>query len=400
MKWDLASIGEYLSGLPVVSSHEHHLEGPEQGGLTLDGILRHSYVGWCSLPESNTVKARARWLDSIRTNTYFIWLERAICSLYGFEEISAENWERVSECIQGKHQDAGWHWTILQQHAGYQRFIQDSYWRTGDVQSKPELVSSAYRMDSWMACFGPECRDHDGNNPRSFISGTMDSLDAFEAALRADILAKRSDVVAFKCAAAYERAIRFDRPSKSDAERVFGRRTGDVNQSEKALFGDYIFHLFLDYAREWALPVQVHTGLAWLPGSSPMLLQPAIAQNPDVKFVLFHGGFPWSGEVAALAHNHSNVYLDMNWLPLVSTSAAVAALHTFLDIIPDAGHIAWGGDAWTSEESLGAIMAFRHVVAQVLSEKHATSLFRARDVECIARKLMYENAANLYGFMD
>jgi len=64
------------------------------------------------------------------------------------------------------------------------------------------------------------------------------------------------------------------------------------------------------------LPVQIHTGLAKLQGSDPLLLDNVISGYPDVRFVLFHGGFPWIYNTVTLAHNYANVIIDFNWLPL------------------------------------------------------------------------------------
>ena len=127
-----------------------------------------------------------------------------------------------------------------------------------------------------------------------------------------------------------------------------------------------------------------------------MLLEPVIAANPDVKFVLFHGGFPWFYEVAALAHNYQNVYIDMNWLPLVSTSAAQNALHTFFEVLPDCRRICWGGDCWTSEESFGAAMAFRMVLADVLADKMSSGLYRTSYIDFLAERIMFQNCKELY----
>jgi predicted TIM-barrel fold metal-dependent hydrolase len=146
------------------------------------------------------------------------------------------------------------------------------------------------------------------------------------------------------------------------------------------------------------VPFQVHTGLAQLSGSRPLLFEPTIMRHPDVHFVLFHAGFPWYGEIAGLAHNHANISLDMVWAPLISATAAVAALHQFLEVARSSDRIAWGSDTWTSEEAIGALLAWQHVVATVLSEKVDSGYFDMAEAEALVHKLMYRNAARLYGF--
>ncbi|MHB1458857.1 MAG: hypothetical protein ACYC0V_18250, partial [Armatimonadota bacterium] len=46
------------------------------------------------------------------------------------------------------------------------------------------------------------------------------------------------------------------------------------------------------------MPFQNHTGLGKIAGSNPMNLVPMIEKHPETKFVLFHGGYPWTEQVA------------------------------------------------------------------------------------------------------
>jgi predicted TIM-barrel fold metal-dependent hydrolase len=144
--------------------------------------------------------------------------------------------------------------------------------------------------------------------------------------------------------------------------------------------------------------VQVHTGLGELSGSRPLLFEPVIVGHPDVHFVLFHAGYPWYSEAAGLAHNHNNISLDMVWAPIISTSAAVAALHEFIEVARSSDRIAWGSDTWTSEEAIGALLAWQHVIATVLSQKVDAGYFDVAEAETMAQKLMFENAARIYDF--
>lgn len=397
----MGSAKQFLSAMidqtPIFSTHEHHRESDFHTGLTLDKLLRSSYVSWCSTPLDSSKEERKRWLDTIRTNSYFVWLEKSIAAIYKFDEIHEDNWDHISEAISKAHQDKEFHWRILKEHAKYKRFMEDSYWNPGSHLSYPEFVVSTYRMDNWLTGYHPESVDHDNTNPRQFTDVDMSSLDAYEAALISELDKKKEHIVAIKCAAAYERTLKFDRTDRRVAAKIYGKHPSVISDEEKAAFSNYMFHHFLKVARERNLPVQFHTGLAQLSGSNPMLLEPVIANNPDVKFVLFHGGFPWIYEIAGLAHNFKNVYIDMNWLPLISTKAAETALHTYLEIVPNNHHISWGGDTWTSEEAYGASMAFKHVVTNVLAEKVESSFYSLKVAERIVEKLMYQNAEELYG---
>ncbi|MGH9449890.1 MAG: amidohydrolase family protein [Terriglobia bacterium] len=67
------------------------------------------------------------------------------------------------------------------------------------------------------------------------------------------------------------------------------------------------------------VPLLVHTGMSWAPGTTlelghPLLLEKAIRQFPELDFVLAHFAWPWVWEAAALALKYPNVYLDTSCL--------------------------------------------------------------------------------------
>jgi predicted TIM-barrel fold metal-dependent hydrolase len=114
------------------------------------------------------------------------------------------------------------------------------------------------------------------------------------------------------------------------------------------------------------------------------------------KIPVFHGGFPWYQELAGLAHNYDNVILDLCWLPLISTRAAESALHEFIDVARSSEIITWGGDNWISEESFGASLALRHVLAKVLADRVGDGYWNLKDAERLMEKVMYKNAKQIY----
>jgi len=388
---------ELLMHKPIYSSHEHHREQEYQQQLDLELLLTWSYVGWCGSPPEPRTEARREWLDRIRYNTYFVWLEKAICSIYGFDSLNEDNWDAVSEAIRSRHRSSPhWHLDMMKQYGGYIGFLEDCYWDTGSSVGYPEFITPVYRLDLWMQGYHPESLTNEGTSPHS-IYGVIDSFDAYVARMEEEIRTRRPGIAGLKCASAYQRTIGFRPVSREEAAAVYGRRPGELTTEEKNAFGDYMLQHALTLAEELRLPVQIHTGLAMLSGSNPMLLEPLIASHPNNTFVLFHGGFPWIYETAALAHNYPNVVIDINWLPLISTSAAADALHVYLDVLRDSGHIAWGGDTWTGEEAVGASLAFRHLLARVLAEKCERDGWTDRHAERLADKIMYENAMRLYG---
>ncbi len=62
-------------------------------------------------------------------------------------------------------------------------------------------------------------------------------------------------------------------------------------------------------------------------GSNPVNLASLISRYPETKFVLFHGGYPWTSQISAIAFTYGNAYLDLVWLFILSPEVAVRTLH-------------------------------------------------------------------------
>ncbi|MBZ5561825.1 MAG: amidohydrolase family protein [Acidobacteriia bacterium] len=67
------------------------------------------------------------------------------------------------------------------------------------------------------------------------------------------------------------------------------------------------------------IPVLLHTGMSWAPGTAlerghPLLLEEPIRHFPALNFVLAHFAWPWVWEAVALALKYPNVFLDTSCL--------------------------------------------------------------------------------------
>lgn len=393
---EIADWTALLREMPVVSSHCHHGQPELHAGLDLDTLLSSSYVGWCGVEPGQTPKERERFLDQVGANTYFVWLSKAIAELYGAGEIGAENWGAASAAISEAHADPEHHFRLLSERCRYRFAVQDSYWDPGSDLGRSHLFRPTYRINAWAMCYRRGVVDHNGNSPwhePGFDPRTLDEyLDLLEAAIGR---ARSNGAVAIKSALAYDRPVALDDPDIEAARRAF-RSDGEVRRADQLAFGDVVMHRICRIARDLGLPLQVHLGLGIISGSRPMLFEPVIAAYPDVIFDLFHGGYPWCNEIGGLLHNYANVVADLCWLPLISTSAAVRALHEYLDVAQSSDRIIWGDDTWTAEEAYGALLAWGYVVARVLSERVSDGLCSVAQAERLAGKLMHANAERLF----
>lgn len=392
----------FLEQTPVISTHEHHLEDKDQNQLTLEEIFNHSYVGWLNIPIGSNKEEHRAFLDKIRYNSYFVWLEKSLRKLYNFgNRITPELWDDLSKKIREKHSDPEEHLNILRDKCRYKFGLADIYWNTGSDLGHPELFRPVLRTDMFVKCFHPSQKDHDGNSPWDFfpIKG-LSFGEYIEYLIEFHREKVKSGAVAFKLATAYERPIKINKVSYDKAAHIYLKDPKEVSKEDAMAYGDYIINRISALATELGVPYQIHTGLGQLSGSNPMLLESTIERYPETRFVLFHGGYPWYHEIAALAHNYNNVLIDLVWLPLISTSAAIRALHEYIEISQSIDYISWGSDSWTSEEALGALLAYEHVVATVLAEKIDDGYISFEEAKVLAEKLMYKNALQTYNLIE
>ena len=90
-----------------------------------------------------------------------------------------------------------------------------------------------------------------------------------------------------------------------------------------------------------------------------------------------------------------NVFPDIVWLPLISHEASVRFLSELIEAA-NPYSVCWGDDTWTPEESYGALLAVRHVLATVLSEKMQKGYLSQVDAFEIASNILHNNAINIY----
>ncbi|MBM3774884.1 MAG: hypothetical protein FJW37_06915, partial [Acidobacteria bacterium] len=179
--------------------------------------------------------------------------------------------------------------------------------------------------------------------------------------------------------------------------RVFGRPRKELSEPEAKEFEDFMMWRLVELSAKYDLPFQIHTGQAKVDdaGLNPIRLTNLIRANPRTKFILFHGGFPWAGETAAVAMDSPNVWIDACWFPLISYSMAKRALHEWLEIVPS-DRIMWGADTGHAEGVYAATDFTRRWVAEVLAEKVDAGDLHEEDALRIGRQILRENALKIF----
>ena len=198
-----------------------------------------------------------------------------------------------------------------------------------------------------------------------------------------------------KSTLAYQRTLDFEDVSREGAERVFGRPKQELSQREIKDFQDFIFWRICELSAKHELPFQVHTGQARIQGWNPMLLVDLIDKNPNTKFILFHGGFPWIGETGVIAMKYRNVWIDSVWLPQLSYTMAKRAYQEWLESVPS-DRIMWGADTVSAECIYAATVFTRQCLSEALAEKVIREELSEQQAIYIGTQIMRENALKLF----
>jgi len=221
---------------------------------------------------------------------------------------------------------------------------------------------------------------------------------------------KQHGAVALKLEAAYLRSLNFARPSETDAERVYAQyiHGGEAPEPEYRKLQDFLFHYIAKEAGRLSLAVHIHSapgcGDYFLQrGANPLLLETAF-NDPSLRktnFVLVHGGWPYSRQVAALLQK-PNVYADFSMIAIELYPRALAEmLRTWLewypekvlfgtDVSPGSPEIDWEENGW-----LAATTARRALGMAVTAMMNDGEISRERAID-ISRMVLRGNAVKLY----
>jgi uncharacterized protein len=386
----VAAIAEAIDGAPVVDAHDHLRSLDDLRPMTFTKLLEDSFVHIALRTPDGSPNALGNRLDvplerdtwetvneatrRVRTNSFYRWLLTGTCALHNVPlegaELTRAHWEQLTYSISRQYETSDWLANTLDR-ANVKATLTDPFWRPGATAMADPRSRPSFRISSAMAAYHPEASDYEGTNLIRDWSAAFDvhvtTLDALETlvdrVLESNLAAGARSL---KLPNAYERTLAIGAVSRNTAAHLFGRHPSDVSAAERNAFGDYVLRFVFDRAREHDLVVQVHLGLARLEHSHPIALVPLLREFPEIVFDLFHGGYPWTSDVAALAHSYPNVRLNLVWLPLISTEIAVAALRQWIQVMPQSDRISWGSDARTAEEAYGALLAGKHTVARAV----------------------------------
>jgi len=408
-------IKEEIYKIPIVDTHEHLMSEEERNSRPIDIFYFFAHYASSDLvsagmPQATLDKIRnpsipleERWRDfapyweSIRNTAYAKALIIAIRDLFGIEDINEETYQAISAKLK-ESQRKGWYRYVLRERANIAISLQ--YVGTMDVDRELFLPVAYY--DHFITAHSK----WDINSLEKSYDVAIHSLDDFLRAL--DIAFERdvkAGAVGIKSGLAYSRILRYDKVSKREAEALFNRIFSHLGEGlsweEAKPLQDFIMHQVIKRAISYNLPITIHTGLQEgngniITNANPVHLVNLFLEYKEAKFDIFHGGYPYTSELATLAKNFQNVYIDMCWLHIISPNVSRRALHEWLETVPQNKIMGFGGDYIFVEGAYAHSRIARENIARVLIEKVEEGYLNEEEAIKIAFRLLRDNPKELF----
>ena len=413
-----ARIKASIDRVRAIDSHDHlrsfdaipeRVETPDGRGMTLYSLWSGSYYRWtnplAAWPASGDFD---EWwgeakhsFDDARATSFYRYLLPAFTDLYGvdFEQITDEEARELSERIFQNYRDDTWLMEVITRRANIELMFIDPYWARLKFPQEYKFAVPVFNVTKLMQASHPTQVESELDSPFAFAAQkglsteTFDDFLAVVETLFAEAVSR--GCICLKSTQAYERTLRYEEVPRERAAEIYGMQKEEISDAEQKAFEDFMFWQVCRLSAKYDLPFQVHTGQARVQGSNPMLLVDVIAGNPETKFVLFHGGFPWVGETGVIAMRHKNVWIDSVWLPTLSYTMGKRAYQEWLEMIPS-DRIMWGADTVNAEGIYAATEFTRRCLAEALAEKVERGELLEEHAYRIGRQVMRENALKLF----
>lgn len=380
--------------IPVIDTHEHlphhDICDPQKADFLHDYLIHYMSSDLRSAGLSAEALERARsqelpveerweiiapYWEYCRYTGYGRALDLAVQAIYGVNGIRKDTIAQLAQMYKQRPQEGHMRF-VLRDLCGIEVSILDS-WASHEPYDR-ELFRYAWQPTPFIVAAQDKLQRIEAAGKR--VENLDDWLEAFTAALDENLA---RGIVALKNAMAYERTLYYEKVEYSTAKALFAdllpkwRRALEAGDDPIYLpkpVQDFLMHYLLKEADARGLVMQVHTGI--LEGSGnvldngrPGLLNNLFLGYPNIKFDLFHIGYPYYGETAALAKMFPNVYIDLCWAHIISPAAVTAALSDFLDAVPFNKIMGFGGDYAFVDGVYGHLVLARENISRVLAEK-------------------------------
>jgi hypothetical protein len=373
-----------LSALPLVDNHCH----------SLLRVQPRTVLQWRRLfTESCYPEMTERHVEH---TVFYQWAERALGRLYRCQPTA----EAILEARSGV--DLKTLARRLNEDANIGAWLVDYGFATADTFGPGELpdvagvrVEHVLRLEPLVESLLLEAPDFDTLHDR-YVAALLD--------LRERGFVSLKSIIAYRVGLKLDESTREDARAAFSALRAQAMTRGAIRLDSKPLL-DYLIPLAVQIAARQEFPIQIHTGFGDpdqdLALGNPAFLRPLFSdQYRGAKIVLLHASYPYVRTLAYLASAYPNVYADFGLaLPFVAGDAR-GVVRELLGLAP-ASKVLYSSDGFHVPELhwLGARMA-RLALGDLLDEYVSADLVTPEGAEGMARRILYQNACEVYGLTD
>jgi predicted TIM-barrel fold metal-dependent hydrolase len=133
-----------------------------------------------------------------------------------------------------------------------------------------------------------------------------------------------------------------------------------------------------------------------VPDSNPLGLLELIRAHRNVKFDLFHAGYPYARELGVVGKHYPNVWLNACWIYLITMAGSRQILSEWLDLVPAERLLGFGSDVRWPEMIYGHLVMARSCLADVLAEKVERDFLSPAAALDLVRLLLRDAPVALY----
>ena len=415
-----------IEKLPVIDCHEH-IVGPReevgkkepiasliQGYVQSDLISAGISQKELDILNDDNIDTEKKWdifekfWNKIQFTAYARVTRTIMEDIYGEKEISLESLMRIRDKLIRPTREA---YDSLLDRANIKLMLSDVL---GDLDSLKRFIEGKFFDYNRIKFLFSLPQFH--NNVRSFdfvqrVGSLLDrhitSLeDYLESVFELIKRAKEKGVVGIKDQSAYTRTLDYDLVPRYEAEKLFNRILSDPRNSlgwpESKPLNDYLFHQFMSFAKELDLPVQIHTGhMAGIRNriekTNAVLLTNILELYQDVKFDLFHGNWPYIGEILFLGKNYPNVYIDLCWVNIIDPIYSEELYSRAVLTVPHIKINGFGGDYFDVPEYIVCHLKIaRENMTRALVRLIKMNWIDEDSAVKIARNWLFENPRRLF----
>lgn len=234
------------------------------------------------------------------------------------------------------------------------------------------------------------------------IKSLDDYMDSFNVLLQEAV---DFGVVCFKDQTAYRRIIEYNYPSKAEVESIFNKIISNprdiFSSNDVRPLDDWLFHTFINLARQYNLPVQLHTGhMAGIRNdvvkANAAHLLKVLELHSDVAFDLFHGNWPYMGEYLFIGKNYPNVYFNLCWVHTIDPLYSIELMKRAIMTVPHNKILVFGGDTNKIENTIGYLELTKDNFAYALSELIEMDYLSENEARQIALDWFFNNPNQLF----